>query len=144
MSRADATRALDEIHSAAREFLDHPDLSVRAEVHEILSLRVRFRDLLDASALTAPDAAALRALRSRVAALQLDRLARSEAMPYRATLAAVITLYGISDNTSAATADLAARKLNLPSRDHVRLQDSSDVRTATLTGTRYIFTSRTP
>jgi len=143
MSRADAQRILTEIRATLPEF-STPDATpeILQEVSDIAATHGILQESLDRG--FHPGAVDVRYLRARVAALQAERLLASESQPYRATLAAVITLYGISDNTVQCAADLAARKLNLPSRDHVRLQDSSHVRTATLTGTRYIFTSHQP
>ena len=94
--------------------------------------------------LEVPHAAGIRALRTRVAALQAERLANSLLQPPRISQAAVITLYGLTADDTLRAAILAAEALNLDAPEEVRLQDSSHVRTATLTGSRYIFTTHTP
>lgn len=143
MSRADAQAILTALQPAIQEFLS-PDATdeIRAEAQGCAFHRAELQAALDSG--SAPDATAIRILRARVAALQFDRLAHSDSLPPRTSRASVVTLYGISDNTVQCAADLAAQQLGLPSRDHVRLQDASHVRTATLTGTRYIFTSTAP
>lgn len=134
MSRADALRTLEQLQSAAAEFLPSDEATlILAAVHG-------HRDSLDLSRTNAPDAHGIRALRTRVAALQAARLFRSETEPVRVTSAVCITAYGTQADDMASAAAYAERLLSSP----VRLQDSSHVRSATLTGTRYIFTSRTP
>jgi hypothetical protein len=139
MSRADAQAILTAIRATLPEF-STPDASPETlqEVADISAAHGILQEDLDRGY---PHSAALiRDLRTCVAALQAARLANCLNQPARVTAAAVVTLYGIFGNTVEAAAAIAARQLDCD----VRLQDSSHVRTATLTGTRYIFTSRTP
>jgi len=138
MSRADAQQLLTTMQPALREF-SSPDASpdTLQEVAECSALRSALQDSIDRG--HAPDAAAIRSLRSRLAALQWDRLAYSASLQPMSASAAVVFLYGLQDEHSLGrAAHLAAVQLRLRS-DQVRLQDSSPVRTATKTGTRYIF-----
>lgn len=139
MSRADAQAILQAIPPVLREF-SSPDASPETlqEVADLSTDHGELQDSIDRG--HAPNASAIRRLRTRVAALHVARLFHSESLPPRITQAVAVTLYGITDNTVEAAALHAQQALN----DYVRLQDSSHVRTATLTGTRYIFTSRTP
>jgi hypothetical protein len=143
MSRADAQRTLSEIRATLPEF-STPDASPQtlSEVADISATHGILQDSLDRG--SAPNAYGIRALRTRVAALQWDRLQNSLRTEHRVTPAAVVTLYGPE---SADDIDTAARhaavQMQVPLSE-VRLQDRSHVRSATLTGTRYIFTSQTP
>jgi hypothetical protein len=139
MSRADAQHILQAIPPALREF-STPDASP-ATLQEVAALAAWHGFLQDALDRGRPHSAAeIRDLRTRVAALQAARLSRSETEPVRVTSAVCITAYGTQADDMASAAAYAERLLSGP----VRLQDSSHVRSATLTGTRYIFTSRTP
>jgi hypothetical protein len=140
MSRADAQRTLSAIRATLPEF-STPDASP-ATLQEVAALAAWhgfLQDALDRPPHTL-NAAEIRDLRTRVAALQAARLFRSETEPVRVTSAVCITAYGTQADDMASAAAYAESLLSGP----VRLQDSSHVRTATLTGTRYIFTSRTP
>lgn len=143
MSRADAARTLEQLQPAIREF-SSPDASpaTLSEAASCEAARAEIQYQMDAG--YGPHARAIRDLRTRVAALQAERLANSLQTAPRTTAAAVVTLYGLQADDSRRAAGLAAQHLALPSADDVRLQDASHVRTATLTGTRYIFTSHTP
>jgi hypothetical protein len=146
MSRADALRTLDQICAAAREFISSPSDNSAAALtaRSVLHAAESERDHLDASPTNTPNAKGIRSWRTRVAALQAERFLRSASTPPRISAAVCVTLYGEDDRILGmdGAADIAAQHLGTV--DDVRLQDSSHVRTATLTGTRYIFTSRTP
>jgi hypothetical protein len=145
MSRADASHLLLQIRSAAQEFVAKtPSEPANPEAFGILSLAALEENHLDASRDNLPRANVIRDLRTRVAALQFERYQTSSATPPRVSRAVCVTLYGEDDRILSVNgaADIAAQHLGTV--DDVRLQDSSHVRTATLTGTRYIFTSRTP
>ena len=144
MSRADAQYILSALQPVLREF-SSPDASGETlqEVADCSALRAQLQDALDRG--EAPDTRAIRSLRARLADLQFSRFTNSLDTPPRVTSAAVVTLYGLQayDTTHAAT--LAAMQIHGEyAPELVRLQDSSHVSTATLTGTRYVFTSHTP
>lgn len=139
MSRKDATGILMSIQSTVREFLtEDAPLLIRDEASVISALREHHQQVIDSGA--GPDARGVRDLKARLAALQWDRLASSTREAPRVTSAAVVTLYGLGADQMQDAASIAERQLGAP----VRLQDSTHIRTATLTGTRYIFTTRNP
>lgn len=143
MSRADALHILRAIPPVLREF-SSPDASP-AMLQEVADCAADHGNLLgQIDRGHAPNSSEIRKLRARVAALQWDRMQNSTDTPPRQTLAAVVTLYGFSAGDTLRAATLAAEQLHLSAPEEVRLQDSSDVRTATLTGTRYIFTTQAP
>lgn len=143
MSRADAYYILQAIPPTLREF-SSPDASPETlqEVADLSALHGQLQDSIDRGNFA--DGPAIRSLKARLAALQWDRMQNSVGTPPRITAAVCITLYGLSSGDTLRAAMLAAEALNLDAPEEVRLQDSSHIRTATLTGTRYIFTSHTP
>ena len=142
MSRQDAQSILQAIPPVLREF-STPDATpeLLQEVAALAAWHGFLQDTLDRG--RPHSAAEIRDLRSRVAALQADRLLRSSAIQPYTVRASVVFLPGIpdSDHAIGQAAHLAASDLGLRS-DQVRLQDCSNVRTATFTGTRYIFLPR--
>ena len=143
MSLADAQHILTAIPPVLREF-SSPDASP-ATLQEVAALAAWHGFLQADLDHGRPHSAALiRDLRTRVAALQAERYFRSASTPPRISQAVCITLYGLTADDTLRAAILAAEALNLDAPEEVRLQDSSHVSTATLTGTRYVFTSHTP
>jgi hypothetical protein len=134
MSRTDAQAILSAMQPSLREF-SAPDASpeLLEEVAALSVLRAALQDSIDRG--DAPDAPRIRSLRASLASMQWNRFLNSQQQDPRHTLAAVITLYGQQADEMETAAALAERDLGCP----VRLQDSLHVRTATLTGTRYIF-----
>jgi hypothetical protein len=144
MSRADAQQALREIRATLPEFStpDAPPATLQ-EVSALAASHGILQDSLDRG--DVPNAPEIRKLRARLAELQYARLLASNETEPRTTQAAVITLYGIAANDTTRAATLAAMELHGEyAPELVLLQARSHVRRATLTGTRYIFTTHTP
>jgi hypothetical protein len=144
MSRADAQQALREIRATLPEFsrTDAPP-AILQEVSECAASHGILQDSLDRG--DVPNAPEIRKLRTRLAALQYARLLASNETEPRTTQAAVITLYGLQSDDTTRAATLAAMELHGEyAPELVLLQARSHVRSATLTGTRYIFTTHTP